>query len=141
MRRSFTEWANVARAESMFRGHYQSYVPADLGFYDPRVPETRRVQADMARGHRVEAFVHSVKLAPEDLAHRTMFARARKRSLQRAQPGSLTPRTRSLAMRTARLRAWAPWKPAGLRALQEGQRRRARRVFVACFPILPGEPT
>ena len=90
MGRSFTEWANVARAEPMFRGHYQPYVPADPGFYDLRVPETRRAQADMARGHRVEAFVHSVKLAPEDLAHAPCLrARVNARSSERNPAPSL----------------------------------------------------
>jgi lipopolysaccharide biosynthesis protein len=56
--RGFTEWTNVARAKPMFRGHYQPHVPADLGFYDLRVPETRQAQADMAREHGVEAFCY-----------------------------------------------------------------------------------
>lgn len=54
--RGFTEWTNVARAKPMFRGHYQPRVPADLGFYDLRVPETRQAQAEMAREHGIEAF-------------------------------------------------------------------------------------
>jgi len=52
----FTEWTNVAKAKPLFRGHYQPHVPADLGFYDLRVPETRAAQAEMARVHGVEAF-------------------------------------------------------------------------------------
>ena len=45
----FTEWTNVAKARPLFRGHYQPHVPADLGFYDLRVNETRCQQAAMAR--------------------------------------------------------------------------------------------
>ena len=55
--RGFTEWTNVARAKKRFLGHYQPHVPADLGFYDLRVPETLYAQADLARCHGVEGFV------------------------------------------------------------------------------------
>jgi lipopolysaccharide biosynthesis protein len=54
----FTEWTNVAKAKPLFRGHYQPHVPADLGFYDLRVPETRTAQADMAREYGIEAFCY-----------------------------------------------------------------------------------
>lgn len=56
--KGFTEWTNAAKAKPLFRGHYQPHVPADLGFYDLRVPETRAAQADMARAHGVEAFCY-----------------------------------------------------------------------------------
>lgn len=54
----FTEWTNVAKAKPLFKGHYQPHVPADLGFYDLRLPETRVAQADMARKYGVEAFCY-----------------------------------------------------------------------------------
>ena len=54
----FTEWTNTAKAKPMFRGHYQPHVPADLGFYDLRVPETREAQAAMARSYGIEAFCY-----------------------------------------------------------------------------------
>ncbi len=54
----FSEWTNTAKAKPLFRGHHQPNVPADLGFYDLRVPETRQAQADMARAHGVEAFCY-----------------------------------------------------------------------------------
>lgn len=56
--KGFTEWTNTAKAKPMFRGHYQPHVPADLGFYDLRVPETREAQAALAREHGIEAFCY-----------------------------------------------------------------------------------
>jgi len=56
--KGFTEWTNTAKAKPLFRGHYQPHVPADLGFYDLRVPETRAAQAEMARAHGVNAFCY-----------------------------------------------------------------------------------
>src|SRR5713226_1101786 len=47
----FTEWRNVVQAKPLFKGPYQPHLPADLGFYDLRVPETREAQADLARTH------------------------------------------------------------------------------------------
>ena len=42
----------------LFRGHHQPHLPADLGFYDLRLPETRAAQADLARGHGIDAFCY-----------------------------------------------------------------------------------
>lgn len=56
--RGFTEWTNVTRAEPLFRGHDQPKIPADLGFYDLRVPETRVAQAELARQNGIEAFCY-----------------------------------------------------------------------------------
>lgn len=56
--KGFTEWTNASRAKPLFPGHYQPHVPADLGFYDLRVPETRAAQADMARAYGVEGFCY-----------------------------------------------------------------------------------
>jgi lipopolysaccharide biosynthesis protein len=42
----------------LFEGHYQPHVPADLGFYDLRVPETRQAQAKLAHAHGIEAFCY-----------------------------------------------------------------------------------
>jgi hypothetical protein len=56
--KGFTEWSNVAKAKPLFRGHYQPLVPADLGFYDLRVPETRAAQAELARHYGIEAFCY-----------------------------------------------------------------------------------
>jgi lipopolysaccharide biosynthesis protein len=56
--KGFTEWTNAAKARRLFPGHYQPRVPADLGFYDLRVPETRAAQAKLAREYGVEAFCY-----------------------------------------------------------------------------------
>src|SRR5437016_268415 len=56
--KGFTEWTNAAKAKPMFRGHYQPHIPADLGFYDLRVPETRAAQAELAREYGLEAFCY-----------------------------------------------------------------------------------
>ena len=52
----FTEWTNVAQAKPLFRKHYQPRIPADLGFYDLRLPEVREQQAQLAREAGIEGF-------------------------------------------------------------------------------------
>ena len=54
----FTEWTNVAKAKPLFRGHYQPRIPADLGFYDLRLPEVREQQANLAREAGIEGFCY-----------------------------------------------------------------------------------
>jgi len=56
--KGFTEWTNTAKAKPMFRGHYQPHIPADLGFYDLRLPETRIAQAQLADEYGIEAFCY-----------------------------------------------------------------------------------
>ncbi len=56
--KGFTEWTNVARARPHFRGHYQPQIPADLGFYDLRLSETREAQAEMAKEAGIEGFCY-----------------------------------------------------------------------------------
>jgi lipopolysaccharide biosynthesis protein len=54
----FTEWTNVAKARPLFAGPHQPHLPADLGFYDLRVPETRAAQAELAARNGVSAFCY-----------------------------------------------------------------------------------
>jgi lipopolysaccharide biosynthesis protein len=56
--RGFTEWRNVVRAKPLFPQHYQPHLPADLGFYDLRLPETRAAQAEMARRYGITGFCY-----------------------------------------------------------------------------------
>jgi len=56
--KGFTEWTNTAKAVPLFEGHYQPHVPADLGFYDLRLPETRAQQAALAAEYGIDAFCY-----------------------------------------------------------------------------------
>ena len=56
--KGFTEWANVTKANPLFKGHHQPHLPADLGFYDLRLPEVREAQADLARSYGIEGFCY-----------------------------------------------------------------------------------
>jgi hypothetical protein len=56
--KGFTEWTNTAKAKPLFKGHHQPHIPADLGFYDLRMPEIREEQAKLAREAGIEGFCY-----------------------------------------------------------------------------------
>ena len=56
--KGFTEWTNVTAAQPLFPDHYQPHLPADLGFYDLRLRETRHEQICLAREHGIDAFCY-----------------------------------------------------------------------------------
>ncbi len=56
--KGFTEWTNVAKAKPLFHNHYQPRIPADLGFYDLRLPQVREEQARLAKDAGIEGFCY-----------------------------------------------------------------------------------
>ena len=51
-------FTNVVKAKALFPGHYQPRYPADLGFYDLRLSETRELQAEYAKKAGLEGFCY-----------------------------------------------------------------------------------
>lgn len=56
--KGFTEWTNVAKAKPLFKNHYQPHLPADLGFYDLRLEESRLAQEALAKAYGIYGFCY-----------------------------------------------------------------------------------
>ena len=54
----FTDWVNVSKTRPRFPGHYQPHIPADLGFYDLRLSQTRADQAELAKKFGIHGFCY-----------------------------------------------------------------------------------
>lgn len=54
--KGFTEWRSTVTAQSMFPGHGQPLLPADLGFYDLRATEVMGEQAKLAKQAGIDGF-------------------------------------------------------------------------------------
>lgn len=56
--KGFTEWTNVVKATPLLPGHYQPHRPADMGYYDLRLSDSREAQAELAREYGINAFCY-----------------------------------------------------------------------------------
>lgn len=56
--KGFTEWTNVGKAKSYFKGHDQPRVPTELGYYNLKDPTVREAQAQMAKEAGVSGFMY-----------------------------------------------------------------------------------
>lgn len=52
----FTEWAAVVTAAPQYKSHHQPTLPADLGFYDLRLPAVMAQQSALAKDAGIDAF-------------------------------------------------------------------------------------
>jgi hypothetical protein len=76
-----SEWLTVAKARPTLPGQRQPHVPRDLGFYDLRLAETRRDQAELARRYGIHAFCYDETWGQPDL-----YARPFREMLRTGQP-------------------------------------------------------
>jgi len=56
--KGFTEWTKATKSQPRFKEHYQPHLPADLGFYDLRLSESREEQVKLAKEYGIEGFCY-----------------------------------------------------------------------------------
>jgi lipopolysaccharide biosynthesis protein len=54
--KGFTEWTNVKKAKSLFKGHYQPHIPVKNNYYDLSNNETLIKQAELAKKYGIYGF-------------------------------------------------------------------------------------
>lgn len=54
----FTDWRTVNMAKPLFKNHVQPKIPLDLGYYDLRLAETRKEQAQLALHYGIDCFCY-----------------------------------------------------------------------------------
>lgn len=52
----FTEWTNVKKATSLFKGHYQPHIPINNNYYDLSFNNTLIEQAEIAKNYGINTF-------------------------------------------------------------------------------------
>ena len=122
--KGFTEWTNVARAKPLYRGHAQPRVPADLGFYDLRLPEAREAQAALAAGHGLSRVLLLLLLVPRPASPRAA-ARRRARAETARLPVLHLLGQRELDAPVGRSRGGSPHRAGALRRRTTGGSSRA----------------